>query len=173
MHLVVEPTGFSSATLICGARTFRCALGRGGARSDKREGDGATPIGLFALRRLLYRADRVARPLSGLPTDAIDPASGWCDDPARPDYNRLITLPYDGRHERLWRDDALYDMIAVIGYNETAIIPGAGSAIFLHVAAPDYGATEGCVAVAADHLTEILAYCDTTSTIRILSAKTA
>lgn len=168
MNLIVEPTGRSSGILICGAYRFRCALGRGGVRSDKREGDGATPIGTFAVRRLFYRADRVARPLSGLETDALDATTGWCDDPTRADYNRLVTLPFDGRHERLWRDDALYDMVAVIGYNDAPVIAGAGSAIFLHVATPDFGATEGCVALAPDDLRQVLAACDAASTIRIL-----
>lgn len=171
MNLVVEPTGRSSGILICGALRFRCALGRGGMRTDKREGDGATPVGTFALRRLFFRADRVARPRGGLATEALDPAFGWCDDPARADYNRLVTLPFDGSHERLWRADALYDVVVVIGYNDAPIVAGAGSAIFLHIATPDYGATEGCVALAPDDLRQVLMECDAASTIRILPAR--
>lgn len=171
MNLVVEPTGRSSGNLICGALRFRSALGRGGVRADKHEGDGATPVGTFALRRLFYRADRMARPVCGFATEALDPAFGWCDDPDHADYNRFVTLPFDGGHERLWRADALYDIVVVMGYNDAPIVAGAGSAIFLHIATPDYGATEGCVALAPDDLRQVLMACDGASTIRILPAR--
>lgn len=155
---------------MAGARRYRCALGKGGIRSDKREGDGATPSGTFALRRLFYRADRIAHPATALPAQALTPNDGWCDDPAHPDYNKFVTLPFAGRHEKLWRDDALYDAICVIGYNDAPIRAGLGSAIFLHVAAPNYAPTEGCVALAPDDLIAVLAQCDADSTIAILDS---
>ncbi len=135
----------------------RCALGRAGIRQDKREGDGATPAGLFALRRLLYRADRLPAPRTALPAAAIAVEDGWSDDPNDPLYNRHVRLPHAGRHERLWRDDALYDLILVIGHNDDPPMPGLGSAVFVHVARPDYGPTEGCVALALGDLLELLA----------------
>lgn len=124
---------------------------------DKREGDGATPAGLLPLRRVLYRPDRVARPDSGLPVSALDPGDGWCDDPAHPEYNQGVRLPHPGRCERLWREDGLYDLVAVLGHNDAPVVPGRGSAIFLHVAAPGYAPTEGCVALARDDLEALLA----------------
>ena len=105
---------YSSGVLIQDGRVMRCALGRGGIRRDKTEGDGATPVGSFALRRLLYRPDRVTPPQCDLETDAIGPEDGWCDDPAHADYNRQIALPHPASHERLWRDDALYDLLVVL-----------------------------------------------------------
>lgn len=154
MRLIVFPDG----RLVAGEATYRCALGRGGVRRDKREGDGATPIGVWPARQLWYRRDRLtAPPATGLPSRVITPADGWCDDPADPAYNRWVPLPYPGRHERLWRADPLYDLLVVLGYNDQPVVPGLGSAIFLHVAKPDYAATEGCVALARPDLLAVLA----------------
>lgn len=135
---------------------YRCALGRGGVRRDKREGDGATPAGRFPLRRVLYRPDRMAAPETGLQTVALTPDDGWCDDPGDAGYNRPVRLPYPARHERMWRADGLYDIVVVIGHNDDPVVPGRGSAVFLHVAREDYGPTEGCVALALDDLQAVL-----------------
>jgi L,D-peptidoglycan transpeptidase YkuD (ErfK/YbiS/YcfS/YnhG family) len=140
-----------------GHRELRCVTGRGGISVRKREGDGATPAGRFAFRRVFFRPDRMAAPATVLPISPIAETSGWCDDPRDAAYNRLVTLPYAAHHERLWRDDGLYDVLVVVGYNDNPVLPGAGSAIFVHVAPPDFGATEGCVAFARDDLLEVLA----------------
>jgi len=147
--------------------TMRCALGRGGIREQKREGDGATPVGDFPLRRLLYRADRVDEPKTGLSAQKIARDDGWCDDPADPNYNRQISLPYSARHEKLWRDDEIYDLIVVLGHNDRPVVPGRGSAVFLHVARPDYAPTEGCVALAKSDLLAVLARADPTARLRV------
>ncbi len=139
-----------------GARRWRCAIGPAGVSADKREGDGATPVGGFALRRVLYRPDRLARPETGLPVTALRPEDGWCDDPDDAAYNRPVRLPYAASHERLWRDDGIYDVIVVLGHNDDPPVPGRGSAIFLHVARPDYGPTAGCVALALADLLTVL-----------------
>lgn len=138
-------------------RSYRCALGRGGVRIDKREGDGATPAGRFSLRRVLYRADRLPAPATALPVAPLAPTDGWCDDPADPLYNRPVQLPYTARHERLWRADGLYDIIVVVGHNDAPVVPGLGSAIFMHLASADYRPTHGCVALALPDLWGILA----------------
>jgi L,D-peptidoglycan transpeptidase YkuD (ErfK/YbiS/YcfS/YnhG family) len=138
-------------------QSFRCALGPAGPRRDKREGDGATPVGRFALRRVLYRPDRLGAPATALPVQALTPADGWCDDPADPAYNQPVRLPYAARHEKLWRDDAVYDVIVVIGHNDAPPVAGQGSAVFLHVARPGYTPTEGCVALALPDLLAVLA----------------
>ena len=138
-------------------RELRCAIGRGGIARVKAEGDGATPAGRFPLRRVLYRADRIAAPRTALPRAAIDPADGWCDAPEDARYNRAVRHPYKARAERLWRADGCYDLLAVIGFNDDPVVAGAGSAIFLHVARPDFAPTEGCVALALGDLREILA----------------
>lgn len=153
MDILVLPEG----RLVWRERQYRCALGAGGVRREKREGDGATPAGAFLLRRVLYRADRLGRPATGLPIDRLREHDGWCDSPADPSYNRQIRLPYLARHERLWRADRLYDVIVVLGFNDAPAVPGRGSAVFLHVARADYGPTEGCVALALGDLLAVLA----------------
>jgi len=136
---------------------FPAVVGRGGVRPDKREGDGATPVGLLPLRRVFYRADRGPPPQARVPMEALAPADGWCDDPADRRYNMRVTLPYDARHECLWRDDGVYDVVGVLGWNDAPVVPGGGSAIFIHVARPDSAPTDGCVALAAPHLRALLA----------------
>jgi L,D-peptidoglycan transpeptidase YkuD (ErfK/YbiS/YcfS/YnhG family) len=137
----------------------RCALGRGGVKSakEKREGDGATPLGVWPLRRVFFRPDRTFAPATALPVDPLIREMGWCDDPASGDYNRLIALPFTASHEALWRQDELYDLIIVLGYNDAPPQPGLGSAIFLHVAHADFSPTEGCIATSLDALAALLA----------------
>jgi L,D-peptidoglycan transpeptidase YkuD (ErfK/YbiS/YcfS/YnhG family) len=150
----------------------RCALGRGGvaAPGAKREGDGATPAGLWPLRRLLYRPDRLSAPKTRLPIAALAPANGWCDAPGDPAYNQAVTLPYPASAEHLWRDDGVYDLIAVLGYNDAPVVAGRGSAIFLHVARPDYSPTDGCVALAEADLLDVLANATTWDALCIHAA---
>jgi L,D-peptidoglycan transpeptidase YkuD (ErfK/YbiS/YcfS/YnhG family) len=150
--LRVDPAGF----LIFAGRRYRCALGKGGIRSDKREGDGATPSGVFPLRLLFYRPDRLTPPPCLLPMQALRPGDGWCDDPGHPDYNRLVALPHPARCEQLWREDGLYDLLIALGHNDDPVVPGHGSAIFLHLARPDFSPTEGCVALARPDLLHLL-----------------
>ena len=153
MEAIVHPDG----RLIWRGQTLRCALGQGGVRDDKQEGDGATPAGLLPLRRIFYRADHVPPPRCAMPIEPIAPSDGWCDDTAHADYNRFVHLPHDGRHEELWRRDELYDVVAVLGWNDQPVVRRRGSAIFLHVARPDYAPTEGCVALALPDLSRLLA----------------
>jgi L,D-peptidoglycan transpeptidase YkuD (ErfK/YbiS/YcfS/YnhG family) len=152
MEALVRPAGRVELR----GQAWRAALGRGGVRAEKEEGDGATPLGLLPLRRVLYRADRVAIPRCAVPREPIAPQDGWCDDPTHPDYNRQVRLPHPARHEELWRGDAVYDVIGVLGWNDAPVVRGRGSAIFLHVARPDYAPTEGCVALALPDLLAVL-----------------
>jgi L,D-peptidoglycan transpeptidase YkuD (ErfK/YbiS/YcfS/YnhG family) len=164
--LVVDPAGFA---LWRGLR-WRCALGRGGVRRDKSEGDGATPAGAWTMRRVLYRADRLARPETALPVSVIAKQDGWCDAPQDPNYNRPVPLPYKASAESLWREDGIYDLIVPLGYNDVAIVPGAGSAIFLHLPRPDFSPTEGCVALAMADLLGLLREADSTSRVIVEAA---
>ena len=157
----------SNSNCIVGDQHFRCTIGRGGFASDKREGDGATPIGIWLMRRVLYRADRLDRPETNLPTQEITQADGWCDDPAHADYNKQVTLPFVARHEVLWREDHLYDIVVVLAHNDAPPIPGKGSAIFFHCAKPSYATTEGCVALARDDVLSILRDCGPESAVAI------
>jgi L,D-peptidoglycan transpeptidase YkuD (ErfK/YbiS/YcfS/YnhG family) len=155
MNLIAHAGGYAEWN----GRRMRCALGRTGITADKREGDGATPAGTFPFRQVLFRADRIAPPATILPSRPLVESDGWCDDPAHPLYNRPVTLPFTAGHETLMRADALYDVIVVLGHNDAPVVPGRGSAIFLHVAAPDFAPTEGCLALARDDLLAVLAEC--------------
>ncbi|MDP1616223.1 L,D-transpeptidase [Phenylobacterium sp.] len=136
-----------------------CAIGRGGMApaADKREGDGVSPIGVWPLRYVLYRPDRGPAPTTALPVRPIAPDDGWCDDPAHPDYNRLVKRPFAASHEALWREDGLYDLVVVLGHNDDPPVAPLGSAIFLHLAKPDYAPTEGCIALSRPDLEAVLA----------------
>jgi L,D-peptidoglycan transpeptidase YkuD (ErfK/YbiS/YcfS/YnhG family) len=151
----------------CG-RVVRCALGRGGviAAERKREGDGASPLGVWPILRVLYRADRGPAPITGLPTAAILEDDGWCDASDDPAYNRPVRLPYPASCERMWREDEVYDIVCVLGHNDPPRA-GLGSAIFLHCARPDYQPTEGCVALARSDLQAVLALAGAGASIEI------
>ena len=126
---------------------YRCAIGKGGIRTDKREGDGATPTAVSAA--------------------PIAPDDGWCDDPGHAAYNTQIRLPHPARHEELWRADAIYDLIGVLGWNDMPVVRGRGSAIFLHLARPGFTPTEGCIALEQRDLLRVLA--DGLSAIEVLA----
>ncbi len=139
-----------------GAGPRRCAVGRCGIAIKQREGDGITPVGLWPVRRVLYRADRITQPKTAFPLAAIQDRDGWCDAPDDAAYNTQVLLPYRAGAEALRRDDALYDVVVVLGFNDDPVIPGKGSAIFVHVARLDFSPTEGCVALSLPDLLEML-----------------
>ncbi|MFW2831382.1 L,D-transpeptidase family protein [Sphingomonas sp. ID0503] len=138
--------------------SIRCSIGKGSAVSaaEKREGDGATPLGLWPIRRVLFRPDRASAPEGlTLPWAWIEADDGWSDDAADPAYNTAVKHPHPFSAERLVRDDGLYDVIVVLGYNDDPPVPARGSAIFLHCW-NEGKPTEGCVAVAKAELLAIL-----------------
>lgn len=141
-----------------GGAKVRCALGPAGVvpGAEKREGDGASPAGVWPIRRVLYRPDRGPQPETALPVAAIAEDDGWCDAPDDPAYNQPVKLPYPASAEQMWRDDHLYDLVVVLGHNDDPPVAGLGSAIFLHLAKPDYAPTHGCVAVRRADLEALL-----------------
>jgi len=148
--------GASTGIITCGSLRFPCALGRSGRRPAKREGDGATPVGCFALREVLYRPDRILRPRTALPLSDLRAGDGWCDDPKDRNYNRRVRHPYAASAEHLWRSDHLYDVVVVLGHNERPRSRGRGSAVFMHVAGPGLAPTAGCVALRLPHLLRLI-----------------
>ena len=154
--LVEASPGATRGLLHFQGRTYPCALGRSGISTEKREGDGATPVGTFPLRELHFRADRLTAPQSVFSPQELRPEDGWCDAPGDPAYNRPVTLPYAASHENLWREDHLYDVVIMLGYNDDPVVPERGSAIFLHIGHEDLPPTEGCVAMRRTDLLQIL-----------------
>jgi L,D-peptidoglycan transpeptidase YkuD (ErfK/YbiS/YcfS/YnhG family) len=152
-------TATADGFLDLGTRRVRCALGKAGVTpaANKREGDLASPAGVWPIRRVLYRPDKAEAPRTALPLLALARDDGWCDEPEELDYNRPIKLPHPGSFEKMWRDDDLYDLVVVLGHNDDPPRGSMGSCIFLHLARPGYLPTEGCVAVTRPDLEELLA----------------
>jgi L,D-peptidoglycan transpeptidase YkuD (ErfK/YbiS/YcfS/YnhG family) len=137
-------------------RTIPVALGRGGIRANKREGDGGTPKGTFRPRQLWWRADRYARPRTFLAVRTIGPEDAWCEDPESRHYNQPVRLDRSGGGDRLMRDDALYDFIVEIDHNASPRIKGRGSAVFLHLARENFAPTAGCVSMTRSEMLRLL-----------------
>lgn len=160
--IVRQAAGFTGSSaphkgrLHAGFLVIPCSLGRGGLTNHKREGDGRTPRGQFPLLAFYMRRDRLRRVSSGIAVAPIRPADGWCDDPTNRRYNRPVSLPFAGRHEKMWRKDRLYDVVGVLDYNYSRRISGRGSAIFFHVMGEGAKATEGCVAIAINDFRRLL-----------------
>jgi L,D-peptidoglycan transpeptidase YkuD (ErfK/YbiS/YcfS/YnhG family) len=151
-----RPGNSRRGLLLAGGFAWPCALGRGGVRIGKREGDGASPLATLRAVRLFYRADHGLRPATHLPVTRIA-GQGWCDDAGDRNYNRLVPLPYRASHEVMRRADRLYDIVVELDWNRQPAIRGRGSAIFLHVARPGLAPTEGCIALPADRLRRLVA----------------
>lgn len=143
--------------LIVEGRPIPVALGRSGIRADKREGDGATPKGVWHAREVRYRADHGPRPVTRLPVFRIKPDDGWCDAPRHGRYNRPVTRPFPASHEEMWRADGLYDLVVVLDHNSRPRRAHRGSAVFLHIARGAFQPTAGCVAFRPSDLRRLLA----------------
>ena len=147
----------SATELVFDGKTYRCAIGKSGFTKSKIEGDHCTPVGTFPLRECWWRPDRLSHaPQTVLPIRSIMPDDGWCDAPDDVYYNTHVKLPFAASHEKLWREDHVYDVIVPLGYNDSPVESGKGSAVFMHIAKPDYTGTEGCIALALPDLLEIL-----------------
>ena len=151
-QITVDGQNFRRGMLTGADLHLPCALGRCGVITEieKREGDEKTPLGRFPVRRAFYRPDRQVAPVCHIPLLPLSPDMGWCDDSDSPAYNRMVRLPFAAPHEKMWRDDALYDLGLIIGHNDAPPLPGLGSAIFLHVAGRGsdgrFKPTRGCAA---------------------------
>lgn len=144
--------------LVAGALALPVALGRGGIKANKREGDGATPRGIFRLRRLWWRADRHPRPATSLPVQRITRDDGWCENPVDRHYNRPIKVSPHASIDRLARNDNLYDFVIEIDHNTRPRIAGRGSAVFIHAARQRFAPTAGCVALELKTLRRMLSH---------------
>jgi len=150
----------SKGILFFNSKEYKCVVGKNGVSVDKKEDDGATPAGCFPIRKIFYRSDKIQKPASPFETIELTKDDGWCDEISDSKYNQLVKLPYEGSHENLWRKDNLYDIIVVLGYNDNPPVSGKGSAIFIHIARPEFTPTAGCIALAFPDLIEILKNCD-------------
>jgi len=146
---------------------YRCALGKAGVNKKIREGDNVTPKGVFKITKIYFRADKIKSIKTNIKKIKIKKNMGWCDDPVSRFYNQQIKLPSKYSHEKLYRNDDLYDLIAVLNYNTNPIIKNKGSAIFMHIAKNSYKKTEGCIALKKKHLINILGQIKKNTKIKI------
>lgn len=163
--------GGGGGVLLFKGLRLEALLGEAGGieEAHKIEGDGKTPLGLYDLLYFFWRADKLPQPQTALRGKKLEPSFGWCDDSTDKAYNKFVQLPYPARAENLWRDDGLYDLIVVLGFNNNPPQANRGSAIFMHCAAraPDNNPTKGCVALAKADLIKVLALCDEETKIKI------
>jgi L,D-peptidoglycan transpeptidase YkuD (ErfK/YbiS/YcfS/YnhG family) len=167
IHVRARSGKAQDGLLIAGNLRVPCKLGRSGRRHMKREGDGATPSGLWPMRRVLARRNSWGWLRTGLPICFIAPDDGWCDAPLDRNYNRPVKLPYPASHEDMWRRDHLYDVVIILGHNDRPRINGLGSAVFFHLTDPKGGPTAGCIAVSAGDMRKVLALCGPKTRIRV------
>ena len=144
---------------------YQCSIGKSGFSNEKKEGDGFTPAGTFYIENIYYRADKIKNLDTKINKIIIDESDGWCDDPNQKEYNQLIRFPFNFSAEKLFREDELYNVVCVLNYNTNPIIPGIGSAIFMHVAHADYIPTEGCIALEQEDLIYLLSFIDSKTEI--------
>jgi L,D-peptidoglycan transpeptidase YkuD (ErfK/YbiS/YcfS/YnhG family) len=135
---------------------FRCALGKKGIKKKVKEGDNVTPKGKYKIIKFFYRADKLKKVETVLKKIKIKKSMIWCDDVRSKFYNKLTFLPNNHSHEKLFRNDDIYDLILVLNYNSNPVIKGKGSAIFIHVAKKKFTSTRGCIALQKKDLLNLL-----------------
>jgi L,D-peptidoglycan transpeptidase YkuD (ErfK/YbiS/YcfS/YnhG family) len=146
---------------------FRCALGEAGIKKKTIEGDNITPKGIFKITKTYYRPDKIKKIKTLIKKVKIRKNMAWCDDPNSRFYNKQIKLPTKFSHEKLYRNDNLYDLIVVLNYNTNPIIRNKGSAIFLHIAKNSYKKTKGCITLKKEHLIKIISKIKKNTKIKI------
>ena len=135
---------------------LKCSIGKSGVTASKKEGDLASPKGIFKLGLLYYRKDRIKSLKCKIRKRIIKKNMGWCDDSKSKKYNQQIYFPFKYRAEMLYRKDKIYDIFINIKYNYFPVIKGKGSAIFLHLTNKKYKATKGCIAIQKKDFFKIL-----------------
>jgi L,D-peptidoglycan transpeptidase YkuD (ErfK/YbiS/YcfS/YnhG family) len=156
LHIRAKNMNDVSCRLHLGPLVFPCKIGRTGRIFRKKEGDGRTPVGEFALTLSFYRHDRIRKVKQARPMRVSD---GWCELPGSQFYNRHVKLPFRHAHETMVREDEAYDIVFATSQNMRPRIQGAGSAIFFHLTRKGANATAGCVAVSKRDMLKILSIC--------------
>jgi L,D-peptidoglycan transpeptidase YkuD (ErfK/YbiS/YcfS/YnhG family) len=147
---------------------IKCSVGKRGIGKKKREGDLITPIGIFKIKFILFRKDRIKKLVTKAKKITIKKNMGWCDDPKSSKYNKLIKIPFYGSYEKLFIRKNIYDIIVILNYNMNPILKKRGSAIFIHIATKNYRSTQGCVALNKRNLIKVLRNIKQTTKVRII-----
>ena len=162
--IIVKNPGY----LIYKNSKFRCSLGINGIKNKKKEGDGITPKGIFKLKKIYYRNDKVKNIITKVKKIKITKDMGWCDDPKSKFYNKLIRLPSKFGHEKLYRKDDIYNLIIVLDYNMNPVTKNKGSAIFIHLAKKNYKPTQGCMGLKQNDLIKLIKMIKKNQKIKII-----
>jgi L,D-peptidoglycan transpeptidase YkuD (ErfK/YbiS/YcfS/YnhG family) len=163
MHIIIN-----KKKLFINQYKVKCAIGKRGIGHKRKEGDHITPKGIFKIKSIFYRKDRITHFKSKIKSYAIEKNMGWCDESLSSKYNKLIRFPFKFRAEKLHRTDNVYDIILVLNYNHNPIKKNKGSAIFIHVAKKNYKSTAGCVAVNKKSLLKIIKLINKETKVRII-----
>lgn len=163
-----RPGHKSQGQLIAGTLVLRCALGKGGITSRKREGDGGTPLSAMRLLYGFKRPDKKVKSTPLLRLNSLKNNDGWCEVSDDRNYNRHVEIPYNASHETMWRNDNLYDICIVMDWNIRPRKRAGGSAIFFHLARPGYTPTEGCIALSRSDMNRLLPHLSDRTIIRVM-----
>ena len=146
----------------------KCAIGKRGIGIKKREGDLITPKGIFKIKEIFYRKDRIKNLSTKIRKIIIKKNMGWCDDPNSKKYNQLIRYPFKFNSERLYRSDNIYDIIIVLNFNMSPVKKNKGSAIFIHIAKNKFSSTKGCIALKKNELKKMIKFLTKTTLVKII-----
>lgn len=133
----------------------------GEAGPTKREGDGRSPAGAFALEAAFGAAEELPAGSRGFPYLQTR-ATTYCVEDIRSDhYNRLVDATEVKpttweRWSAMRRADGLFRWGIIVHQNAPDVVVGAGSCVFLHIWRGEHHPTAGCTAMAAGNIESIL-----------------
>ncbi len=153
--------------LLLDKKKIKCKVGKNGVGKKVREGDLITPKGVFSLKKVLFRADKIQRPKTSLKIIKIQKFDFWCSDPRSLNYNKLVKKNQKFKCEKMYRDDSLYDLVIEISFNTKFVRKYKGSAIFIHCYEQKNNFTEGCISLEKNDLLSILSLISKTTKIII------
>ena len=163
MHILIK-----NKSLTFNNYKVKCALGKRGIGTKRKEGDQITPRGSYKIRGILYRRDKIKNLETKLIKKVINKKMGWCDDPKSKKYNQLIKLPSKFSFEKLYRNDSIYDIIFILNFNTNPVKKNKGSAIFIHIAKKNYLPTKGCIAIKRNDIKKLAREINRKTLVKIL-----
>jgi L,D-peptidoglycan transpeptidase YkuD (ErfK/YbiS/YcfS/YnhG family) len=137
---------------------YSADVGLNGLSAHHHEGDDTTPLGLFGFQSTMYGV--LPNPGVAYSYHRLVCGDWWDEQSSSALYNHFVHVtcgtkpPFGGGSEALWETVPSYDYFAVIAYNRHPIVPGKGSAIFLHVSTGQ--PTAGCVSLPVGDLLRVL-----------------
>lgn len=134
--------------------------------TTRKQGSRTTPTGTYTITQGFGTG---AAPDTAMPYHRVTAGDWWVEDPTSAYYNQMRTGDKGGFHatetgangsEHLIDHPDLYREALFIDYNTHPAVKGRGAGIFLHDLGPKASATDGCVAVPADLMAQIMKWVD-------------